>query len=42
MEKNVLTGYKGWPLKDIIGAKRSNNNANTPEVPKVIYAPIIS
>jgi len=41
MEKNALIGYKGWPLKDTIGAKRSNDNAGTLEVPKVIYAPII-
>ena len=41
MKKNVLIGYKGWPLKDAIGARGSNNNANTPEPPKAIYAPIV-
>jgi len=41
MEKNVLIGYKGWPLKDAIGAKRRNDNTNTLEAPKVIYASIV-
>jgi len=41
MENNALIGYKGWPLKDIIGVKRSNNNASALEVYKVIYTPII-
>ena len=33
MEDNILIGHKGQPLEDIIGAKRSNNNANTLEAP---------
>jgi len=41
MEKNVLIGHKGWPLKDVTGARGSNNNASTLEAPKAIYAPII-
>ena len=41
MEKNVLIGYKGWPLKDAIGARGSNDNASTLEAPKATNAPII-
>ena len=41
MEENILIGYKGRPLKNVIGAKRSNNNAFTLEAPKVLYTPII-
>jgi len=41
MEENILIEYKGWPLKDAIGAKRSNVNAFTLEAPRVLYTPII-
>ena len=42
MKDNILIGYKGRPLKDTIGAKRSNNNVFTLEAPKVLYTPIIT
>jgi len=41
MEENILIGYKGWPPKDAIGAKKSNINAFTPEAPRVLYTPIV-
>jgi len=41
MEENISIGYKGWPPKDAIGAKRSDVNAFTPEAPRVLYTPII-
>jgi hypothetical protein len=42
MEENILIGYKGRPLKDVIGAKRSNSNAFTLEAPKVPYTPTVT
>ena len=33
IEDNIPIGYKGQPLEDIIGAKRSNNNTNTLKAP---------
>jgi len=41
MEENILIGYKRQPLKDIIRAKRSNNNTITLEAHKVLDTPII-
>jgi len=42
IEENILIGYKGQPLKDATGAKRSSNNTFTLEAPKVLYTPIIT
>jgi len=42
IEENIPIGHKGQPLKDTTGAKRSINNAFTPEAPKAPYTPIIT
>jgi hypothetical protein len=42
MEKDLLDGYKGWPLEDTIRIKGSEDNANILKAFKAINTPIIT
>jgi hypothetical protein len=42
MKKDLLNGYKGWPLEDIIRIKGSEDNVNILKAFKAINTPTIA